>query len=71
MSDYQKEAEHYRDVAQIAVDRHEEMRKKIYQMECERDRAIEIALDCLNGKMGTEEILALAELIKLSQKPIL
>ena len=67
MSDYQKETEHYKDVAQKAVDQHEEMCKKLYQMERERDRAIEIALDCLNGRMKPEDILALAYLI--SKKP--
>jgi len=71
MSDYQKEAEHYKEVAQKAVDQHEEMRKKLYQMECEKDRAVEIALDCLNGKMGKEDIIALATLITSTQKPIL
>jgi len=43
-----------------------EMRQKLHLMEVQRDRAIEIALDCLNGRMGTEEILALADLIKSS-----
>jgi len=33
-------------------------------MEIQRDRAIEIALDCLNGRMGKEEIIALADLIE-------
>jgi len=45
-----------------------EMRQKLHIMEVQRDRAIEIALDCLNGRMGTEEILALADLIE-AKKP--
>jgi len=42
----------------------DEMRQKLHIMEIQRDRAIEIALDCLNGRMGKEEILALADLIE-------
>jgi len=42
----------------------DEMRQKLHIMEIQRDRAIEIALDCLNGRMGKEEIIALADLIE-------
>jgi hypothetical protein len=41
----------------------DEMRQKLHIMEIQRDRAVEIALDCLNGRIGKEEILALADLI--------
>jgi len=66
MSNYKKEAKHYRDVAQSVVNQHQDLRFALIEMEAQRDRAIEIAIDCFNGRVSTEEILALAELIKLS-----
>ena len=47
----------------------DEMRQELHIMEIQRDRAIEIALDCLNGTIEKEDILALADLILAATSP--
>jgi hypothetical protein len=47
----------------ITNERHE-MNERLHIMEIQRDRAVEIALDSLNGRLTSEDILGLANLIE-------